>query len=63
MLHALLEALIYIICAVVEGAVHLHWHWPRKAPDPLQRYSYDWRAEKNLQWLIERSREFEEARK
>ena len=66
MLYALFEALIY---TVVEGAAHgVVYAWSKRSAG--NRNSVDvknWRDDpvykKNLQRLIERSREFEEARK
>ena len=66
MLYALFEALIY---TAVEGAVHgVLRAWPtRSAGDrnsvEVKNWSDDPVYKKNLQRLIERNREFEEARK
>jgi hypothetical protein len=66
MLYALFEALIYtVVEGAVPGVIHV---WPKRPAG--NRNSVDvknWRDDpvykKNLQRLIDRSREFEEARK
>jgi hypothetical protein len=66
MLYALFEALIY---TVVGGAVHGVIHaWPKRSAGnrnsvDVKNWPDDPVYRKNLQRLIERSREFEEARK